>query len=104
MLADTITAPSPGIVIVNVSGDFGFSSLFRDDAACSITTGTTVDHYHSFFAVDYGNSVGAMPFASTRGFNVGPGSTTFNLVCKEYRGDVRVNNTHMTLIFLPTLY
>ncbi len=53
---------------------------------------------------DQGDFVAQMPFAGTRGFFVGAGTTTFRLVCDESTGDVTVFDTQLTAIFVPTLY
>ncbi len=107
--AIAITAPTSGYVIVNASGYFDFNENLttdRDFGRCSITTGTNID----FDALIPGaeasltTEVALMPFAATRGFTVGAGTTTFRLVCDQFDGDVAVSDTSITAIFVPTLY
>jgi hypothetical protein len=96
-----VTAPSFGAVIVNASGYFRFSGV--SIGRCSITTGAVLDFTHLIIAG--GNvAVTFTPFAATRGFVVGAGSTTFNLVCNEFSGDVNVGDATITAIFVPTFY
>jgi len=98
----TITAPRPGVVIVNASGHFTFGAAGAG-CRCSITTDT---------AIDYGNLIIAegdadttyVPFAATRGYSVPQGSTTFNLVCDEYADPASIQDTSLTAIYVPTRY
>ncbi len=100
-----ITAPISGRVIVNASGYFNFTTSGADTGRCSITTGTTVDFAHLIIGEDDGGSVMSfMPFAGTRGFSVGAGSTTFRLVCNRYAGGISIGDPHMTAIFTSTGY
>ncbi len=85
-------------------GFFSFFSNGGDKASCSITTGPTVDTSNQIAVADNGNGVEHMPFAGTRGFQVGAGTTFFRLVCLETEGNVRIRDTQMTLIFAPSRY
>ena len=102
----TISAPSSGKVIVNASGFFDLNSAGNDVARCSITLGTTIDQNALIIYNDSGavGHTGFVPFAATRGFNVGAGTTTFRLVCDEFAGDTEVQDTHLTAMFFPTTY
>jgi hypothetical protein len=96
----TITAPAAGTVIVSAQGLFDNTAATLDEAACSLTTGTTIDTIHATFEAE--QTVDAMeyvPFALTRGFTVAAGANTFNVVCNEYSGNVVVWYTHMTALF-----
>jgi hypothetical protein len=102
----TLVAPSSGKVIVNASGYFDFDDTTGNDVGrCSITTGTSVDFNYLIIAGEQtGNSVSYMPFAGTRGFNVSSGSYTFRLVCDEFDGNVKAEDTNITAVFVPTEY
>ncbi len=103
----TITAPTPGLVIVSASGSFLFQDSNVDSGQCSITTGAALDNTHLFSAEEASATPDAMlsvPFAATRGFVAAAGSTTFNLVCNEPSGTVSVNDTSLTAIFVPGAY
>ncbi|CAN5872227.1 hypothetical protein BH20PSE1_BH20PSE1_11090 [soil metagenome] len=104
----TITAPTPGLVIVSASGFFQFGSgTVVDNGQCSITTGTALDDTHLISAAEANaglNHTLTMPFGATRGFEVAAGSTAFNLVCNQLSGAVTVNDTSLTAIFVPTRY
>ena len=95
-----INAPSSGKVIVNASGYARFSTSGSDGGRCSITTGTTIDFAHlMIFDDDGGSGMTFMPFAGTRGFNVGSGNTTFRLVCDRFQGGISIGDPNMTAIF-----
>lgn len=97
----TITAPSAGQVIVNASGYFSFHPT--GTGRCSITTGQFID----FLALIASRSSGEFELDSwgaTRAFNQAAGTTTYNLVCDEFTGDVRVSDTQLNAIFVPTVY
>ncbi len=98
----TITAPAPGVVIVNASGYFYFNNT-AGAGRCSITTASTVDFDHLFIGVG-DSSTPFDPFGATRGFTVGSGSNTFNLVCEETNGDVTIVDSSITAIYVPTQY
>lgn len=98
----TITAPRPGVVIVNASGTFLYS-FASGRSRCSITTGTTWDLSHLIIA-EGSADVSYVPFATTRGYSVDQGSTTFNLVCDEIQGTVSISDTSLTAIYVPTRY
>jgi len=102
-----ITAPSPGRVIVNASGSFLYQSGAPDIAHCSITTGVALDATHLIAAGESNQGADSMlnvPFGATRGFDVAAGSTAFNLVCAEISGNVFLQDTSLTAIFVPTAY
>lgn len=97
-----ITAPTAGFVIVNASGYFDFNNTVGT-GRCAITTGATVDFSHLIIA-EGDASTNFMPFSATRGFVVAAGSTTFNLVCNEFAGNVEVGDSSLTAIYVPTRY
>jgi len=104
----TITAPTPGLVIVSASGFFQFQSANPDVGQCSIITGAALDETHLISAAESNagrDSLFDVPFGATRGFDVAAGSTSFNLVCNETTGsNVTVLDTSLTAIFVPTRY
>jgi len=107
--AVTITAPSAGYVIVNVSGSFYLANGAVDFGHCGITTGASIDTGYSFVVLRLnsdGNNPLYIPFAATRGFSVSSGSNTFNLVCAELLPgtDIHVLNGNITAIFIPNRY
>jgi hypothetical protein len=102
----TITAPAAGRVIVNASGYFDFNdAVGLDTGRCSITTGLAVDFSNLIIAGERtGTAMNWVPFAGTRGFNVGAGNTTFRLVCNEFNGNIEVEDTHLTATWVPRSY
>ena len=100
----SISAPTPGMVMVNASGTFQFNAIVQSGASCSITTSIILDLDHTIRGQGIGNTVSFMPFAGTRGFNVPSGITTFRLVCRELSGSVIIQDSHITAIFVPTIY
>ncbi len=100
----TLTAPAAGRIIVNATGAFNFNSnAIADSARCSITTGTLVDLTHNIVGAETASlAVNFVPFAGTRGFDVTAGPNTFNLVCEEFSGDVSVEDSSMTAIYVAT--
>ena len=98
--AITITAPAAGRVIVSAQSLFDNSVATVDEAACSITTGTTLHTvYATFMAEQTADAMEYVPLALTRGFDVSAGANTFNMVCTEFSGNVLVWYAHMTAIF-----
>jgi hypothetical protein len=101
-----IEAPSDGIAIVFASGYADFTDPFSHDGArCAITTGTAIDFNHLIYATE--GAVGdqnSVPFSATRGYEVLRGTNTFNLVCDEVSGQVALDDSSLTAIFLPTRY
>jgi hypothetical protein len=98
----TITAPRSGVVIVNASGYFDFGSA-AGIGRCSITTGTTLNL--AYLIIAEGDAATTwIPFGATRGFTVGKGSTTFNLVCDGTLGVAEIFDTNITAIYVPTRY
>jgi hypothetical protein len=99
----TITAPAAGKIIVNASGFFEMlDALLIDYARCEITTAATLVNAATFHARERAaGSMEFVPFAATRGFNVAAGNHTFNLVCEEAGGEVRVWRTFMTATYAP---
>jgi hypothetical protein len=99
----TLTVPASGKVIVSASGSFAFraGSAVNEVARCSITTAAIVDGSNRFVGQDGGviNTV-SMPFGATRGFPVDPGAFTVNLVCGEVFGNVVVQDTNLTAVFV----
>ena len=99
----TLNAPAGGQIIVNASGYFTLADAAEPDAArCSITTGTTVEAAHRILVEE--QAVGAMsrvPFGVTRGLVVAAaGPVTINLVCNEVSGNVSVDSSSLTAIFV----
>ena len=93
-----LTAPAPGVVIVNgtVTMFFGAGGGF---VACSLTTGLVIV---SAALVQQGNAAtGTESVALTRGFEVGAGTTTFNLVCEEFSGSVVARDSILTALYVP---
>jgi hypothetical protein len=92
-----VTAPDAGTVIVNSGGNAFFGDP-GSDVSCSITTGTTVASVNILVTggVNEGSSI-----ATTRGFSVPKGSTTFKLVCTLLDGAATVNDAVLTAIFVP---
>jgi hypothetical protein len=101
-----VSAPASGRVIVNASGYMQMAGPGTVDfGRCSITTGTVLDF--NFLIPIAERAAGAMftvPFGATRGFNVGPGNTTFRLVCDEFSGDVRLDDSSLTGTWVPRTY
>jgi hypothetical protein len=97
-----LTAPSAGFVIVTASGYFDFNNT-AGTGRCAITTGAAVDFTHLIIA-EGDSGTNFIPFSATRGFIVAAGSTTFNLVCDEFAGNVEVEDSSLTAIFVPTRY
>ena len=104
VLSVAITAPGPGVVIVNASGIH--SSPAAALARCSITEGTIVENGHLFTsAVAAGPTFFRSAFAATRGFNVDSEATfTYNLVCDNFSGEIKVLQAFMTAMFFPVKY
>ena len=105
--AISLTAPTSGYVIVNASGYFDLNDATRDGARCSITNGATaIDFSHLVIVSDDGinSSTSWVPFATTRVYSVGSGTTTYRLVCDEFDGNVLVGDTSLNAIFVPTRY
>jgi len=100
----TITAPRSGVVIVNASGDFLFYRVEGRIGRCSITTGTLLDSSHLILAHQREDGLEMTPFAATRGYKVGKGSTTFNLVCDRHSGVLWVTDVSLTAIYTPIRY
>ena len=97
-----ITAPTAGSLIVSASGYFAFPDTSTLDAArCSITMGTAVDLSHLIvFGENSASGMSHVPFGATRGFSVGAGAYTINLVCEEAFGDTAVGGSEITAIFV----
>jgi hypothetical protein len=98
----SINAPVAGKILLTASGYFNLNSaLAIDEARCSISTGTTHVFANSTYVRE--RAAGAMdivPFAITRGFAVSAGVNTFNLICDELSGDVGVERSALTAIFV----
>ena len=100
----TITAPRSGVVIVNASGNFLFYRFEGGIGRCSITTGSLLDGSHLILAHQREDGLEWTPFAATRGYKVGKGSTTFNLVCDRHSGVLWVTDVSLTAIYTPIRY
>jgi hypothetical protein len=100
----TVIAPTAGRVIANVSGVAGLLTNGHDFGRCGLTTGTSIDAGHLFFASDGSlpASVFYAPFAATRGFEVGPGPITVSLVCSLDVGFVQLSDTSLTAMYFGT--
>jgi hypothetical protein len=102
-----ITAPAAGKVIVNASGYFEFNSAAVDAGRCSIVSGSSTGLDYEYLIITGETNSTAMrwvPFASTRGFNVGAGTTTFRLNCNEHLGDVYIDDVSINAIWVPSTY
>jgi hypothetical protein len=100
----TLTAPAPGRVIANVSGVSGLLTSQQDFGRCGLSIGTGIDPGHLFFFSDgtLPASVFYLPFSATRGFDVGPGQVTVNLVCSLDFGFVQLSDTSLTAMYFGT--
>ncbi|MDH3473840.1 MAG: hypothetical protein OEM59_09105 [Rhodospirillales bacterium] len=100
-----VTAPTAGTVIASASGVIG--PYPHNIVECSITTGAVAGGPSSIFL--WSNAAGALdlmavPFAGTRGFQVGPGTTDINLVCRDASGNANIFRVQMTAMFFPSRY
>jgi hypothetical protein len=103
----TLTIPAAGRVVVNASAyfDFNDTSATVELARCSITTGTALEGTHFMLSSDNGSTDGGNVFsqaAATRGFVVAPGSFTVNFVCSEFSGNIQIQDTSLTAIFIAS--
>jgi len=101
----TMNIPAAGRVIATASGYFDFldSSTTLERGRCSVTTGATIDFTHLIIQSDFATTtVGGVfsAFSGTRGFDVPAGSLTLNLVCDEFAGNVEVQDTSLTALFI----
>ncbi len=103
VLSVEVTAPRPGLVLVNASGTFAFSGG-EQQAVCEITTATFLDFTSGTgrFLAENDDLISAMPFASTRGFEVSAGTLKVNLVCRADIGTPGVFAPQMTALYVPT--
>ena len=102
-----LTAPSAGYVMVDVSGSFFFgNSSTTDYVHCSITTGNSVLLTNDFGSQEHtADAMRRVPFAATRGFSVGAGTTTFKLICSEgATSQANVVDSNMKAVFYPSRY
>ena len=107
----SMTFPSKGIVIVNVSGSTMVATQEFIAVPCSINKNrSTVDFSNEwqtrlqFFGERDFSSEGTftLPFSGTRGFNVSSGTDTFMLVCSVLQGDnVQIRSAQITASFTP---
>lgn len=98
----TISAPAPGFVIVNASGYAITSTAAAAVVRCEITPGTTKTGEHLIYmSIPSAAPYTSDAFGATRGFPVDAGDFTVNLVCDKYTGDVAIEDSHMTAIFVP---
>jgi hypothetical protein len=100
----TLSIPSPGTVIVNATGLFGFGNLNTVDAAyCSITTGDTTEE-SNYLVAEEASSVGIrwVSFGGTRFFAVAPGTFTVRLVCRTYMGSATLLSPALNALFIPS--
>ena len=92
-----LTAPAPGVVIVNGTVQLAFGGAAS--VVCSLETGLVID---SDAAAQQSTAVAAFnSVALTRGFEVSAGTTTFNLVCQELIGVVGAQNSILTALYVP---
>ena len=98
----TLAAPSDGLVIVNSTASVEEGNL-GDDVWCSITTGTVIDSDHLQWWTSPGVAFGHSQLAGTRGFDVGAGEFTVNLVChRDGTFNSNIWDSELTAIFIPT--
>jgi hypothetical protein len=100
-----VDVPAAGTVIANASGYFALRSAAQDLAACSIAFGANnLIPGFEILADDFGvvASTAFVPMAQTRGFTIGPPSSslTVNLVCEERAGSVEIRNATLTALFI----
>jgi len=103
----TLTIPAAGRVVVSASAyfDFNDASATVELARCSITTGTVLDGAHLMLSSDNGATDAGNVFsqaAGTRGFVVGPGAFTVNFVCSEFSGNIQIQDSSLTAIFIAS--
>ncbi len=92
-----LTAPAPGVVIVNGTVSMLFSG--GGIVSCSLTTGLVIDIDAA--VIQSAAATGFNSVALTRGFEVGAGTTTFNLVCRETSGTVIALDSILTALYVP---
>ena len=96
-----LTAPAPGVVIVNGTVTMLFGTA-GGTVSCSLTTGLVVDAAAAVVQrIPGGVGGGTESVALTRGFEVGAGTTTFNLVCTELSGSVAAEDSILTALYVP---
>jgi hypothetical protein len=99
----TLTAPRPGIVIVNASGYFDFDAGSQI-ARCAITTGTTIGA-NILVIAENDNLISYLPWASVRAFEVLAGDFTVRVVCDLFAGSATfVSDTSLVALYVPTRY
>jgi hypothetical protein len=101
--AITITAPAAGRIIVNAHGLFEFSPASVDYSSCGIFQPTEMYDAQLATVALEGTEAGMryLPFAVTRGFDVGPGAHTFNLMCLAHAGTSAVWYPAIPAIYTP---
>ena len=99
-LALNVSAPRPGVVIVNTSSRFLSLGTANESARCSITTGTVVDPVH-FIQSESDGADNYDPISITRGFEVLAGTTQFRLMCNSALGSPRIDYSSMTAAYYP---
>ncbi len=100
-----VTAPKAGVIIANASGWFNMNTGVTF-VACALSLDGTLplrpriaqDHPADPTIDEDDNA-----FALTRGFTVGAGTTTVNLVCSG-TNTASVEDVAMTAVYIPTRY
>jgi hypothetical protein len=103
----SVPVPATGTIIANASGYFALRSGGQDQAACSIAfAANSVIPGSEILVDDLGvvASTAFVPMAQTRGFTVGPPTTSFtvNFVCEERAGSVEIRNATLTALFIAS--
>jgi hypothetical protein len=99
----SLTAPAAGVVIVSSTTAVEEPTAY-DLVACSITTGTEIDHTHRQDWESPGRPGYLWQMTGTRGFPVAAGAVfTANLVCRQSGNSPTTSFTDavMTAIFIP---
>ncbi len=97
----TMTIPSSGKVIVNVSAFVIFPNAGRDTFFSNITTFNFLDSDHLIVVTDENDANQYSTFSATRGFDVSAGAFTVRFLAVSTGGTSEVCNPHMTAIFVP---
>jgi hypothetical protein len=98
----TMSFPSSGKAIVNASGMLRSITTVPYQSRCSIVKNSTSLDFSALIDNSVSNTESTVSFAGTRGFNVDPEETTFNLFCDILSGsDVRIRDTNLTVMFFP---
>jgi hypothetical protein len=95
----TIEAPTAGYVLAAANWFFYGSN---SSATCGLSKGVAQETGHSMATGWEGT--GGYTGSAIRFFEVSAGSNTINLVCRETAGNVLIQNTKATALFVPVAY